>query len=80
MLETLTQGGAKGSCPSLALGYDSVARTGLSEEPAASCRWTSRKCPNSRRGTAIQEITLRSEYASSPGCREALLKCKSGMP
>ena len=37
--ETRTQGGARGSYPSLALGYKSDARTGLSEEPAASCRW-----------------------------------------
>ena len=46
LVEILTQGGARGSCPSLALGYDSVARTGLLEEPAASCRWTYRKMSN----------------------------------
>ena len=45
-VETLPQGCARSSCLSLALGYNSVTRTGLSEEPAASYRWTSRKRSN----------------------------------
>ena len=46
MLGTLTQGGARGSCPSLALGYFLPPFTGLSREAAASCRCTSGKTSN----------------------------------
>jgi len=36
---TLTQGGARDSFPSLALGYSLAAPLGLSKEEAASCRF-----------------------------------------
>jgi hypothetical protein len=39
MVGTLTQGGARGSFPSLALGYSLVAPLGLFKEEAASCRF-----------------------------------------
>ena len=44
------------SCPSLALGYKSNARTGLSEEPAASCRWTYRKMSNPEGDDSRREL------------------------
>jgi hypothetical protein len=46
LLEILTQGGARGSCPLLALGYNSAAPTGLREEATASCRCTCCKTSN----------------------------------
>jgi hypothetical protein len=59
--ETRTQGGARGSCPSLALGYKSVARTGLSEEPAASRRWTCPKTSN------LQPLSIGESVANEGG-------------
>ena len=38
MVGTLTQGGARGSCPPLAMGYFLPPFTGLSKEAATSCR------------------------------------------
>ena len=40
MVGTLTQGGARGSCPSLALGYIVMPLQGSQKEAAASCRCT----------------------------------------
>ena len=39
ILAKLTQGGARGSCPSLALGYFLPPLPGLNKEEAASCRF-----------------------------------------
>jgi hypothetical protein len=46
---TLTQGGARGSGPSLALGYFVMPFQGSQEEAVASCRRTSRKTVSSGR-------------------------------
>jgi hypothetical protein len=60
--ETLTQGGARGSCPSRGPGLLSFARTGLFEEAVASCHCTSQEMSNlqlSRRDTREYPVVTR---------------------
>jgi hypothetical protein len=53
LVGTLTKGGARGSCPSLALGYFLMPFQGCQEEAAASCRCTSRKTSNLQAQTLV---------------------------